>query len=128
MLLNNVNTSTIRDFLCSENQKKHGYVFLRHLAHHMIYTSQQGIKVSICEFFKDLTSKETSEMQKNFQQIILFHVVSHFVNFLGDETIGDGGRSGSNDQDLEMKDEELKSQESRSLSQLDTKVQEKYRK
>lgn len=40
---------------------------MRHLAHHMIFTSQQGIKVSICEFFKDLTSKETSEMQKNFQ-------------------------------------------------------------
>lgn len=72
ILLNNVNHSTIREFLCSDHQKKHNYVFLRHLAQHMMYTSQQGIKVSICEFFKDLTSKETSEMQKNFQQIILF--------------------------------------------------------
>ena len=76
----------------------------------MMYTSQQGIKVSICEFFKDLTSKETSEMQKNFQQIILFNVVSHFVDFLsGDEDIsGDGGDN--------KDDEELKSQESRSIS------------
>lgn len=75
-----------------------------------MYTSQQGIKVSICEFFKDLTSKETSEMQKNFQQIILFNVVSHFVDFLsGDEDIsGDGGDN--------KDDEELKSQESRSIS------------
>lgn len=59
-------------------------MFLRHLAQHMMYTSQQGIKVSICEFFKDLTSKETSEMQKTFQQIILFNVVSQFVEFLRD--------------------------------------------
>ena len=92
ILLNNVNTSTIRDFLCSDNQKKHNYVFLRHLAHHMIYTSQQGIKVSICEFFKDLTSKEGTEMQKNFQQIILYHVVSHFVEFLDE-----GDHFGGND-------------------------------
>lgn len=66
ILLNNVNHSTIRDFLCSEHQKRQNYVFLRHLAQHMMYSSQQGIKVSICEFFKDLTSKETTEMQKNF--------------------------------------------------------------
>ena len=85
ILLNNVNHSTIRDFLCSEHQKKHNYVFLRHLAQHMLYTSQQGIKVSICEFFKDLTSKETSEMQKNFQNIILFQVVSQFVDFLSED-------------------------------------------
>ena len=65
-LPNNVNQTTIRDFLCSEHQKKHNFVFLRHLAQHMMYTSQQGIKVSICEFLKDLTSKEASEMQKNF--------------------------------------------------------------
>lgn len=50
------------------------------------------------------------------------------MNFLGDEDNGEG-RSGSNDNnDMEMKDEELKSQESRSLSQLDPKIQEKYRK
>ena len=72
ILLNNVNHSTIRDFLCSEHQKRHNYIFLRHLAQHMMYSSQQGIKVSICEFFKDLTSKETTEMQKNFQHIILY--------------------------------------------------------
>ena len=90
ILLNNVNTSTIRDFLCSENQKKQQYVFLRHLAQHMMYTSQQGIKVSICEFFKDLTSKETSEMQKNFQQIILYNMVSHFVDFLQEDDSFDG--------------------------------------
>lgn len=41
-----------------------------------------GIKVSICEFFKDLISKETSEMQKNFQNIILECVVSKFLTFL----------------------------------------------
>ena len=39
-LPNNVNHSTIRDFLCSEHQKKHNFVFLRHLAQHMMYTSQ----------------------------------------------------------------------------------------
>ena len=57
-------------------------MFLRHLAKHMIYSSQMGIKVSICEFFKDLISKETSEMQKNFQNIILECVVSKFLSFL----------------------------------------------
>lgn len=40
ILLNNVNHSTIRDFLCSEHQKKHNFVFLRHLAQHMMYSSQ----------------------------------------------------------------------------------------
>ena len=39
ILLNNVNHSTIREFLCSDHQKKHNYVFLRHLAQHMMYTS-----------------------------------------------------------------------------------------
>ena len=38
ILLNNVNHSTIREFLCSDHQKKHNYVFLRHLAQHMMYT------------------------------------------------------------------------------------------
>ena len=68
--------------MTSEFQKQYNYVFLRHLAKHMIYSSQMGIKVSICEFFKDLISKETSEMQKNFQNIILECVVSKFLSFL----------------------------------------------
>ena len=66
----------MRTFLCSEFQKQNKYIFLRELARHMIYSSQMGIKVSICEFFKDLISKETSEMQKTFQAIILNEVVS----------------------------------------------------
>ena len=62
LLQNNVNNQNMRGFLCSEFQKQNKYIFLRHLARHMIYSSQMGIKVSICEFFKDLISKETSEM------------------------------------------------------------------
>ena len=44
-----------------------------------------GLKVSICEFFKDLISKESSEMQKNFQQTILTEVVSQFLDFLAED-------------------------------------------
>ena len=51
----------------------------------MIYSSQMGIKVSIGEFFKDLISKETSEMQKNFQYIILHEVVDQFLEFLTED-------------------------------------------
>ena len=61
-LQNNINNQNMRSFLCSEFQEKNDYVFLRHLAVHMMYSCQMGIKVSICEFFKDLISKETSEM------------------------------------------------------------------
>lgn len=84
--------------------------------------------MSICEFFKDLTSKETSEMQKNFQQIILFNVVSHFVDFLSDDEGIDHKLAAETNFEKDVRDEELKSQESRSLSQLDPKIQEKYRK
>jgi len=81
MVQSNVN---IRQFLCSESQRQQNFIFLRHLATHMIYSTQTGIKVSICEFLKDLISQDSIERKMEFEEIILEEVVSIFLTFLSD--------------------------------------------
>jgi hypothetical protein len=44
----------MRYFIQSETQVARGYPFLRNLAAHMVYSAQMGVKISICEFLKDL--------------------------------------------------------------------------
>lgn len=82
----------MRTFLCSGFQKQSNYIFLRHLAQHMIYSTQIGIKVSICEFLKEMISKETSEMQKTFQAIILSEIVNQFLEFLTEDDFPDDSK------------------------------------
>ena len=52
----------------------------------MLYTSQMGIKVSICEFFKDLISHETiTNSLKSFQEVIRLQVISQLIDFLAED-------------------------------------------
>jgi hypothetical protein len=48
------NNTSIFQFLRSEEQRKNNHMFLRNVTQHMIYSNQMGLKVSICEFLKDL--------------------------------------------------------------------------
>lgn len=49
----------------------------------MIYSSQQGLKLSICEFFKDLLSCDlNSEKKIDFYDLIYSQVIATFITFL----------------------------------------------
>ena len=50
----------------------------------MIYSNQSGIKVSICEFFKELISQDTQELKQMFNCAILDEVSSRMILFLTD--------------------------------------------
>jgi hypothetical protein len=50
----------------------------------MIYSNQSGIKVSICEFFKELISQDTQELKQMFNSAILDEVSSRMILFLTD--------------------------------------------
>ena len=56
----------------------------------MIYSSQMGIKTSICEFLKDLVPNEgnpdTSGRKVSLQQVLLDEVVSRFIYFFDNES------------------------------------------
>ena len=50
----------------------------------MIYSNQSGIKVSICEFFKELISQDTQELKQMFNSAILDEVSSRMILILTD--------------------------------------------
>jgi len=52
----------MRFFIQSEAQQQRGYPFLRNLAEHMVYSSQMGVKISICEFLKDLLGQDLQQL------------------------------------------------------------------
>lgn len=78
-----MNNSVVAEFVSNDFQAANNYVFLQHLAQHMLYSDQLGIKVGICEFFKDLIQRESPcDLQKKLQKIILMNILTIFLDFL----------------------------------------------
>lgn len=78
------NNSSIFQFLRSEEQRKNNYIFLRNLTQHMLYSNQQGLKVSVCEFLKDLIGQEQQELKQMFNTAILEEVSQRLILFLSE--------------------------------------------
>ena len=54
------NAFNMKSFLTSDTQKQKHYPFFANLCRHMLYSPQMGLRVSICEFLKELISHETT--------------------------------------------------------------------
>ena len=50
----------------------------------MLYSNQMGLKISVCEFLKDLISQEQQELKQMFNPAILDEVSQRLVLFLSD--------------------------------------------
>ena len=84
-LNSNANNNSMFQFMRSDEQRKHNYIFLRNLTQHLIYSYQPGIKLSICEFLKDLISQDTQELKQMFSCAILDEVTARMILFLSDQ-------------------------------------------
>lgn len=77
---------SMRQFICSEAQKSKRFEFLRNLAVHMLYSSQTGIKIGICEFLKDLIGQDGPDGRLiAYQDVFLSEVISVFLKFLNSQ-------------------------------------------
>lgn len=93
----------MKAFLTSEQQKLKNYPFFANLCRHMLYSPQMGLRVSICEFLKDLISHEatlnTSSSQGKMpdapnrryllSEIMINEVVSRLILFFEEESSDD---------------------------------------
>ncbi|MFM7859332.1 MAG: hypothetical protein ACKO96_47270, partial [Flammeovirgaceae bacterium] len=60
LLMVQSNQFNMKAFLTSDQQRQKGYPFFANLCRHMLYSAQMGLRVSICEFLKDLIAHETT--------------------------------------------------------------------
>lgn len=99
LLMVQSNTLNMKAFLTSEQQKLKGYPFFANLCRHMLYSSQMGLRVSICEFLKDLISHEASfnsTSQGKFtdipnrryilSEVLLSEVVSRMIQYFDEDS------------------------------------------
>jgi len=74
--------ASLRTFVLCEDQKAKGYPFIKRLTSHMLFAFEQGIKVQVFEFFKQLLDNEQTEKKVEFNDLFYKESLSQFLSFL----------------------------------------------
>lgn len=74
--------ASLRHFVLCEDQKAKGYPFIKRLTSHMLFAYEQGIKVQVFEFFKQLLDNEQTDKKVEFNDLFYKECLTQFLSFL----------------------------------------------
>jgi hypothetical protein len=64
-----------------QEQQASGFPFLRNLVQHLLFSSQQGLKIQICDFLRQLLEGEQNQLTSSMKEILYREVIGRFVDF-----------------------------------------------
>lgn len=71
-------------FVTGHEESIKGFPFLSKLVQHLIYSHEQGLKIQIAEFFKNLFESDQMFDRQNNKETLYKEVILKFVSFLYD--------------------------------------------
>jgi hypothetical protein len=75
-------SASIRAFILCEDQRQKGYPFIKRLTYHLLYAYEQGVKIEVFEFFKQLLDNDQPDRKVEFSDLFYKEINMIFLNFL----------------------------------------------
>lgn len=79
-----ISPNFIIGYVTGQEQSKLDFKFLDSLVQHLIYSHEQGLKIQIADFFKQLFETDQYFDRQSNKEILYKVVILKFVNFLDD--------------------------------------------